>query len=116
MADIYREKGERKLAIELVNKHIHQLEDKLRAYNFLSNLYAANGQKQETIDALKATLPYLKKTLVKKSKTLSNIALLYISLKNISEARKYIKSALEANPKNQTAKKLQEQLKKAYKI
>ena len=110
LADIYREKGERKLAIELVNKHIDQLEDKLRAYNFLSNLYAANGQKQETINALKATLPYLKKTPVKKSKTLSNIALLYISLKNISEAKKYIKSALEANPKNQTARRIQEQL------
>lgn len=107
LADMYREIGKLDTAVSIMEQYLDKMEDMQKAYNFIATLYASANEIEKALEALNkvisgSTLPN------QKSKTLYNIALLYIKKSDNINAVHALEEAIKLNPSNKSAKKLLE--------
>lgn len=111
LADMYREIGHLDRALSLMETHLDSLENKLKAYNFLSNLYVANGDYGNSIIYLKKAYNLIApKDKDIKVRCLLTIANQSIVLKDTVTAKEVLQEALSIKPGFKKAKELLDKL------
>ena len=107
LAAMYQEIGKLDKAIEVMEQNFDRMDDKQKAYNFISTLYSAAEDTDKALEALRKSID-LSGTKVQKSKVLYNIALLYIKKGDKAQAVSYLEKSLSLYHANRGAKKLLE--------
>ena len=96
LSDMYREMGDTPKAIKLMEKHIDTLENKQKAYNFMSNLYTASGMYKESIEYLQKGYELIDPSEKRqRTNSLYNIANQYILSGDTDSAKITLEKALE---------------------
>ena len=107
LADMYREMGQLNKALSLMEIHLDSLEQKLKAYNFLSNLYVANGDYGKSILYLRKAFDLIDpKEKSAKARCLMTIANQSIVLKDTDTAKDVLQEVLRIKPSFKPAKEL----------
>lgn len=111
LADMYREMGQTHDALKLMEDKIDLLENKQKAYNFISNIYSGIGDYPKTIEYMKKAYDLIDSSEIKlRIKALVNIAKQYILLKDTNSAREVLLKAKKLGS-NHEVNKLLEQVK-----
>lgn len=105
LASMYQEIGKIDKGIEVMEQYFDKMNDKLKAYNFISNLYAAVNEIDKALDALNKSV-ILCDNDSQRSKLYYNIALLYIKKSDNQSAIKALEDSVRFNPNNKAAAKL----------
>ena len=105
LASMYQEIGKIDKAIEVMEEYFDKMDDKLKAFNFISTIYAAASDIDKALDALKKSVALCDNDL-QKSKLYYNISLLFIKKSDNANALKALNNSISLNPNNKAACKL----------
>lgn len=105
LASMYQETGNINKAIDLMEQNFGKMDDKQKAYNFISTIYTANSDYDKALSSLQNSSNFCDNNL-QKSKILYNMALLYTKKGENDKAIKALKDAVSLNPNNKAATKL----------
>ena len=105
LASMYQEIGKIDKAQEVMEQYFDRMDDKLKAYNFISTIYAASNDIDKALDALNKCFDLCDNDL-QKSKLYYNIALLYIKKSDNPSAVKALHESISLNPNNKASEKL----------
>ena len=113
LADMYREMGHLDRALSLMEDHLDELDNKLKAYNFISNLYIAVGDYSKSVHYLRKAYDLIDpKEKDIRARCLMNIANQSIVIKDTELAKEMLQEAISINPNYKKAKDLLAQLNK----
>lgn len=113
LADMYREMGHLDKALSLMEAHLDKLDNKLKAYNFISNLYIAVGDYSKSVLYLRKAYDLIDpKEKDIRARCLMNIANQAIVIKDTDLAKEVLQEAIGINPNYKKAKDLLAQLNK----
>ena len=99
LADMYREMGHLDKAVSLMETHLDELDNKLKAFNFISNLYSAVGDYSKSIFYLRKAYDLLDpKEKDNRVRCLMTIANQSIVLKDTETAKEVLQEAIRIKP------------------